>query len=98
MKMQDVINEIQKDSEVKELKLTKKEIKVVIDSLKRVIKESLKTNKVFSFSGLFTLKVKEIKGWKTKNLVTGEDIHLDNFKRVYISPSKILKDYINDKE
>ena len=88
--------EVWKDKTLRENKVTQTEVIMIVDAVGRTIKRLLKENGIFKWRDHFTLKTTNIKGWKTTSVKDGKEHTVKNFKRVYIKPSKDLKDYINE--
>lgn len=92
MKLSELISSVHKDERVRELKLRKDEVKVVIEVLIDHIVENLFKRKIVKLYGLFTLKVKKVKGRRIAHPQTKEEMHIDDYYKVSIEPSKRLKD------
>ena len=97
MSIKKIVDEVWKDEVLRENKITKREIKLILEAFKRYIPEEIVENGEFKFLGLFTLKVKSVRGWNSVNFKTGEKVKINDFKRIYISPSKKLKNKLNNK-
>ena len=98
MSLKGFYREVWKDKELRENKVTQSEVVMVVDAVGRTIKRLLKENGVFKWRDHFTLTTTNIKGWRTKSVVDGEDKTVKDFKRIYIRPSESFKKYINDDE
>ena len=97
MSIKKIVDEMWKDEILRENKITKIEIKLILEAFKRYIPEKIVEDGEFKFLGLFTLKVKSVRGWNSVNFKTGEKVKINDFKRIYISPSKKLKNKLNNK-
>ena len=97
MSIKKIVDEVWKDETLRENKITKQQIKLVLEAFKRYIPEVIVNYGEFRFLGLFTLRVKDVKGWNSINFKTGEKVKINDFKRIYISPAKKLKSKINGK-
>lgn len=92
----DLVNAIYYDSEVEEARVTKEDIKVVLKAFKRQTLKMLKRNGEFNFWGFFKIRVAQSGGW-TARTISGEEVEIKNFKRVYFSLSKKSKEFLNSK-
>ena len=97
MSIKKIVDEVWKDEVLRENKITKREIKLILEAFKRYIPEKIVEDREFKFLGLFTLKVKSVRGWNSVNFKTGEKVKINDFNRIYISPSKKLKNKLNNK-
>lgn len=98
MKLSNLIHEVWKDERTRELdvKLRKDEIKVIVKvTIDHMGKGLLEFGKL-KLQGLFTLKIKEAKGRKIANPQTGEEMYIDDYKKINVEPSKKLKDGMKD--
>lgn len=96
MALKGFYKEVWKDEILRENKVTQKEVVMISEAVGRTIKRLLKENGVVKWRNYFTLSVTNIKGWNTKSVRDGSDSKVKPFKRIYIKPSKNLKEYIND--
>lgn len=100
MKLSDLTHEVWKDERIRELRLRKSEVKVVIEVLiEHIIKGLLRYGKV-KMQGLFTLDIRKARGRKIANPQTGEKMYIDDYYKVGLEPSKNLKkglDELRDK-
>jgi nucleoid DNA-binding protein len=87
-----LIHEVWKDERTRELRLRKDEVKVVVEVLiDHIVKGLLRNGKV-KMKGLFTLDIRKAKGRKIANPQNGEHMHIDDYYKVGVEPSKKLKD------
>jgi nucleoid DNA-binding protein len=85
-------NAVHKDKRIKELRLRKDEVKIIVDVvIDHMLKGLLEYGKL-KLQGLFTLDIRRAKGRKIANPQTGEHMYSSDYNKVGIEPSKRLKD------
>ena len=92
MKLSELKHRVWKDERIKDLRLRKDEIKLIIDVVLEYILKGLLEDKLIKLKGLFTLDVRKAKGRKISNPQTGEHMHSEDYYKVGITYSKVLKD------
>ena len=96
MKLSELIHEVWKDKRVRELKIRKSEVEVVVKVfVDHIVKSLLLYGKV-KMQGLFTLDVRKIRGRKIGNPQTKEHMYTRDSYKVGLEPSKKLKDGLED--
>lgn len=87
-----LIHEVWKDERTREMRLRKDEVKVIVEVIiDHIVIGLLEYGKV-KMKGLFTLDVRKAKGRKISNPQTGEHMHIEDYYKVGVEPSKRLKD------
>jgi len=81
-----------KDERIREVRIRKSEVKLVIEVLIDHIVKGLLENKKVKLKGLFTLNIRKAKGRKISNPKTGEIMFSKDYYKVGIEPSKNLKE------
>lgn len=90
--MSQLLSEVHKDERVKQLRLRKDEVKIVIEVvIDHIGRGLLKYGKV-KLQNLFTLDVRKIKGRRIRNPQTGEIMYSKDYHRIGLIPSKRIKD------
>lgn len=92
MNLSRLIHEVWKDERIRELRLRKHEVKIVVEVLIDHIVEGLLTYGKVKMKGLFTLDIRKAKGRKIANPQTGEHMIIDDYNKVGLEPSKKLRD------
>jgi nucleoid DNA-binding protein len=87
-----LISKVHKDERVRELRLRKDEVKIVVEVLIEHIVENLLKYGVVKMKGLFTLNIRKAKGRKIANPQTREAMYIDDYYKVGIEPSKRLQE------
>lgn len=96
MNLSKLIHEVWKDERIRELKLRKSEVGVVIKVFTdHLVKNLLKYRKV-KMEGLFTLDVRKIKGRRIGHPQTKEHIYSKDSYKVGLEPSKRLKEGLKE--
>ena len=62
MSIKKIVDEVWKDEVLRENKITKREIKLILESFNRYIPEKIVEDWEFKFFGLYKLKVKDVEG------------------------------------
>lgn len=96
MAINNFYREVWKDEELRKNKVTQRDVAMITEAVGRTIQRLLKENSVFKWRDNFTLRVTNIKGWETKSVHTKKDHTVEDFKRVYIKPSKKFKNYLKE--
>lgn len=92
LKLSKLIHEVWKDKRVRELRLRKDEVKILVDVVIDKILDGLLTYGKIKLQGLFTLDIRRAKGRKIQNPQTKEEMYSSDYNKVGIEPSKRLKD------
>jgi nucleoid DNA-binding protein len=85
-------NAVHKDVRVKELRLRKDEVKILVDVVVDHMFAGLLRYGKLKLQSLFTLEIREAKGRKIRNPRTKEIMYSKDYNKVGIEPSKRLKD------
>lgn len=92
LNLAEIIHEVWKDERVRELKIRKSEVKVIVKvTVDHMVKGLLQYGKL-KIMGLFTLDVRKAKGRRMVNPQTGEHMYSKDYYKVGLEPSKRLKD------
>lgn len=89
---------VHKDERIKEMKLLKSEVKIIVDVIIDHIGKGLLRYGVLKLQGLFTLDVRKAKGRKIANPQTGEKMYSKDYYKIGIKPSKKIKDGLGNLE
>lgn len=92
MKLDSIIKNVKKDSRIKEIFITDRQVRVVVNVFCEKIIEALEKDGIAKIYGLFTLKFKINKGRNIVNPQTREKIKTSDFTRLQVKPSKSLKE------
>lgn len=92
MNLSKLIHEVWKDERIRELRLRKHEIKVVVEVLIDHIVKGLLTYGKVKMKGLFTLDIRKAKGRKIANPQTGKHMIIGDYNKIGLEPSKQLKE------
>jgi nucleoid DNA-binding protein len=87
-----LIHEVWKDERIREIRLRKDEVKLVVEVLIDHIVDGLLKNGKVKMKGLFTLDIRKAKGRKIRNPQTGEPMYSKDYYKVGLEPSKDLKE------
>lgn len=88
MNLTELIHEIWKDERVQKLKIRKRDIGTIVKvTIDQIVKNLFKYGLV-KLRGLFTVKLRKVKGRNIAHLQTKEIIKVDDYYRVAIKPSK----------
>ncbi len=90
MRLSELIHEVWKDERVRELKLRKGEVEIVIKVLIDHIIESLLNHRRVKMQGLFTLDVRKAKGRRITSPQSGKHMEIDDYYKIGIKPSRKL--------
>lgn len=85
-------NEVHKDKRIKELRLRKDEVKIIVDVVIEYMLKGLLREGKLKLQGLFTLEIRRAKGRKIRNPQTGEHMYSNDYNKIGIEPSKQLKE------
>lgn len=92
MNLSELIHEVWKDKRIREIRLRKDEVKIVIKvMIEHIVKNLLEHGKV-KMKGLFTLDIRKAKGRKIANPQNKEHMVIDDYYKIGLEPSKNLKD------
>lgn len=83
---------VHKDPRIKELRLRKDEVKIIVDVVIDHMFKGLLQYGILKLQSLFTLDIREAKGRKIANPQTGEHMYSKDYNKIGIEPSKRLKD------
>lgn len=89
---------VHKDERVKDMKLLKSEVKIIVDVIIDHIGKGLLEYGIVKLQGLFTLDVRKAKGRKIANPQTGKVMYSKDYYKIGIKPSKNIKDGLGDLE
>lgn len=92
MNLSQLKNAVHKDERIKELRLRKDEVKIIVDVVIEHMLKGLLKNGLLKLQGLFTLDIRKAKGRKIANPQTGEHMYSKDYYKVGIEPSKNLKE------
>ena len=96
LNLSELVSQVHKDERVREFRLRKDEVKVVVEVLiEHIVKGLLEYGKV-KMKGLFTLDIRKAKGRKIANPQTGKEIYIDDYFKVGVEPSKKLKEGLEE--
>ena len=96
MNLSELKNAVHKDKRIKELRLRKDEVKIIVDVvIDHMLKGLLDYGKL-KLQGLFTLDIRRAKGRKIANPQTGEHMYSNDYNKVGIEPSKALREGLKD--
>jgi nucleoid DNA-binding protein len=87
-----LIHAVWKDERIREIRLRKDEVKLVVEVLIDHIKDGLLKYGKVKMKGLFTLDIRKAKGRKIRNPQTGEAMFSKDYYKVGLEPSKDLKE------
>jgi nucleoid DNA-binding protein len=92
LKLSKLIHEVWKDKRIREIRLRKDEVKLVVEVLiDHIVKGLLKHGEV-KMKNLFTLDIRKAKGRKIRNPQTGESMYSQDYYKVGLEPSKKLRE------
>lgn len=92
LNLSELIHEVWKDERIREHRLRKDEVSIVIKVFVEHILKALLTYGKVKIQGLFTLKVRKAKGRRIANPQSGEHMYSKDYYKVGIEPSKNLKE------
>ncbi|MER2009360.1 MAG: HU family DNA-binding protein [Psychrobacillus sp.] len=92
MNLSQLKNAVHKDERVKELRLRKDEVKIIVDVVIDHMLKGLLKYGILKLQGLFTLKIKKAKGRRISNPQTREHMYSKDYNKVGIEPSKQLRE------
>lgn len=96
MNLSELMSRVHKDKRVRELRLRKDEVEVVVKVLiDHIVEGLLQYGKVKLF-GLFTLDIRKAKGRKIANPQTGEEMYSKDYYKIGLEPSKKLREGLED--
>lgn len=87
---------IRKDKRIKDLRLRKDEVEIIMEVVIDHILQALLTYGKVKLRGLFTLDVRENKGRRIRNPQTGEEMFSKDSNKVGLTASKRLKDLLKN--
>lgn len=92
MKLSKLISEVHKDQRVRDLRLRKDEVKILVEVVIDHIGLGLLKYGIVKLHGLFTLNIRKAKGRRIRNPQTGEYMYTKDYYKIGIKPSKKIKD------
>lgn len=92
MNLSQLKNTVHKDKRIKELRLRKDEVKIIVDVVIDHMLDGLLQYGILKLQGLFTLKIKRAKGRRIMNPQSKEYMYSNDYNKVGIEPSKRLKE------
>lgn len=92
LKLSQLKSEVHKDKRIKELRLRKHEVKIIVDVVVDHMFIGLLKYGKLKIQGLFTLDIRRAKGRKIANPQTGEHMYSKDYNKIGIEPSKRLKE------
>ncbi|GIN66354.1 hypothetical protein J41TS2_17750 [Bacillus sonorensis] len=95
MNLSKLIHEVWKDGRIRELRLRKDEVKILVEVLIDHIGRGLIKYGVVKLKNLFTLEVRKAKGRRIKNPQTGKHMYSRDYFKIGVKPSKRIKDELN---
>jgi nucleoid DNA-binding protein len=96
LNLSELVSRVHKDERVREFRLRKDEVKVVVEVLIEHIVKGLLQYGIIKMKGLFTLDIRKAKGRKIANPQTGEQMYIDDYYKVGLEPSKRLKEGLEE--
>lgn len=96
LNLSELIHEVWKDERIREYRLRKDEVSIVIKVFVEHILKTLLTYGKVKIQGLFTLKVRKAKGRRIMNPQTKEIMYSKDYYKVGIEPSKRLKEGLKE--
>lgn len=90
MNLSQLKSAVHKDKRIRELRLRKDEVKIVVNVVIDHMLEGLLQYGLLKLQGLFTLKIKGAKGRRIMNPSTKEHMYSNDYNKVVIDPSKRL--------
>lgn len=96
MNLSELVSRVHKDERVRDIRLRKDEVKIVVEVLIEHILSGLLHSGVVKMKGLFTLEIRKAKGRKISNPQTREEMFIDDYYKVGIEPSKRLKEGLEE--
>lgn len=98
MKLSELIHEVWKDERVRELRLRKHEVAILVSVVIDQILKGLISHGKVKLLGLFSIEVRKAKGRKIAHPRTGEEMYSKDYYKIGIEPSKRLKDELKKYE
>lgn len=96
MNLSNLVSRVHKDERVKDLRLRKDEVKIVVEVLIEHIINGLFEFGFVKIRGLFTIKVKKSKGRKISNPQTREEMYVEDYYKLNLEPSKKIKENLEE--
>jgi len=90
-----LIHEVWKDDRIRELRLRKDEVKILVEVLIDNIGKGLLKHGVVKLKNLLTLEVRKAKGRKIKNPQTGEHMYSNDYFKIGTRLSKKMREELN---
>ena len=94
MKFSDLIHKVWKDERVRELRIRKGEVKLILEVALEKMIEALLNKQHIKLWNFGTLSVKKVKGRRIANPITKEHMFINDYYRIHIEPSKRLKNVL----
>jgi len=98
LNLSSLIREVWKDERVRELRLRKDEVKIIVEVVADCIVNGLLQYGKLKMQGLFTIGIKKMRGKKISNPQTRESMQSNDYYKVWVKPSKRLKDGMKELE
>lgn len=98
MKLSELIHEVWKDERVKELRLRKHEVGILVNVVIDQILKGLLSHGKVKLLGLFSIEVRKAKGRKIAHPITKEEMYSKDYYKIGIEPSKRLKEELKNYE
>lgn len=92
-----IARKIQKELEGTGMNFTQRETRVLMSAVLESIIQELKESGSIELRNFFSLRISEQEGFSTSRIDTGEEMQVEDYKRVNFRASKRLKDIINDR-
>lgn len=96
LNLSNLIHEVWKDKRVRELRIRKDEIKIIVNVIIEKIGEGLLKHRFVKLQGLFTLELRKAKGRKIANPNNGEHMFSKDYYKIGVKPSKKVKEDLKD--
>lgn len=95
-KLSNLTHEVWKDERTRALRIRKGEVGIIIEVVVDKILEGLLTYGKVKLQGLFTLDIRKAKGRRIANIQTGEKMYSKDYYKIGLTPSKDLKDGLEE--
>lgn len=92
MNLSKLIHRVWKDKRVQEIKINKSDVQIIVNVMVDHIVQALLEHGKLKMQGLFTLKIRTAKGRKIQNPRTHESMEIEDYLKVGVEPSKVLRD------
>lgn len=92
MKLSELVHEVWSDDRVRELRIRKGEVALILEVLAEKIITALMIGEKVKYTKLFSLSTKKVKSRKIMNPITKEHMKTDEYYKLSVEPSKKLKE------